>query len=29
VEELGLGMPSIVAATGGLRLILTHPLPPM
>jgi endonuclease/exonuclease/phosphatase (EEP) superfamily protein YafD len=29
VEELGLGMPSIVAATGGINVIVTHPLPPM
>ncbi len=29
VEELGLGMPSIVAATTGLHVIVTHPLPPM
>ncbi len=29
VEELGGGMPSIVATTAGLQIILTHPLPPI
>ena len=28
-EELGGGMPSLVATTSGLGVILTHPLPPM
>jgi len=28
-EELGGGMPSIVASTGGASFIVTHPLPPM
>lgn len=29
VEELGGGMPSIVATSGGASYIVTHPLPPM
>ncbi len=29
VEALGDGMPSIVAETSGLHVIVTHPLPPM